>query len=54
MTRKSSKGIVGKATPTPSKRYKVGPGIDFVGENLRFSDEIHRAVKSSPINDIDQ
>lgn len=46
MTRKSKKGIVGKANPTPSVRYNVGPGLDFVEENLRYGNEIKAAVES--------
>ncbi|TDT61169.1 hypothetical protein [Fonticella tunisiensis] len=44
MTRKSHKGIVGKAMPTVSRRYKVGPGIDFVDENLTRGSEINKAI----------
>lgn len=50
MTRKSKKGIVGKSVPTESKRYKIGPGIDFVDMNLRTGEEIIEAVKNSPVN----
>lgn len=49
MVRKSKKGIVGKATPTTFHRYKVGPGIDFVQENLTNGNEISRAVKDAKI-----
>lgn len=40
MTRKSKKGVVGKAIPTQHKRYEVGPGIDLIDENLKNSKEI--------------
>lgn len=46
MVRKSKKGIVGKALPTSSHRYKVGPGIDFVQNNLTNGIEIAGAVKN--------
>lgn len=42
MVRKSKKGIVGKALPTMSKRYRIGKGLDFVKERLLFGDEIER------------
>lgn len=44
MVRKSKKGIVGKALPTSSHRYKVGPGIDFVQNNLTNGIEISSAI----------
>lgn len=47
MVRKSKKGIVGKALPTLSHRYKVGPGIDFVQDNLISGTEIASAVRNA-------
>lgn len=47
MVRKSKKGIVGKAMPTSSHRYKVGPGIDFVQDNLTNGIEISKAVHNA-------
>lgn len=47
MVRKSKKGIVGKATPTTTHRYRIGPGIDFVQENLTNGNEISRAVENA-------
>lgn len=35
MVRKNKKGILGKALPTMSKRYKIGPGIDLIDEKFR-------------------
>lgn len=40
MTKKSKKGIVGKAIPTQHERYEVGPGIDLIDENLKNGKEI--------------
>jgi hypothetical protein len=45
MTRKSKKGIVGKAMPTPSQRPEVGTGISFKDNNLATSDQIEREIK---------
>lgn len=45
MTRKTKKGIVGKAMPTPSQRPKVGVGIGFKENNLTTSEEIDQAIK---------
>lgn len=47
MTRKSRKGVVGKAMPSNKRIHKIGPGIDFVKEGLRFGDEIDRAVRKA-------
>lgn len=40
MVRKSRKGIVGKALPTMSKRYRIGEGIDFIKEKLKMQEGI--------------
>jgi hypothetical protein len=45
MVRKSRKGVVGKALPTATARYDVGPGIDFKSENLSDGDQISSAVR---------
>lgn len=45
MTRKSKKGVVGKAMPTQSQRPEVGPGIGFKENDLRIGEEIEQAVK---------
>lgn len=50
MVRKSKKGIVGKATPTASHRYRIGPGIDFVRQNLTNGSEISRATQDAKSN----
>lgn len=50
MVRKSKKGIVGKAIPTSSHRYKVGPGIDFVQDNLTNGIAISIADKNARAN----
>lgn len=48
MTRKSHKGIVGKAgslEATKRHRYKTGAGIGFKEENLTSSKEIEENLK---------
>lgn len=45
MTRKSKKGIVGKY-PDVKNRGEVGPGIDFVKDNLTTGAEIEEAIKN--------
>ena len=50
MVRKSKKGIVGKSNPTSSHRYKVGPGIDFVQDNLTNGYEISQAARNAEVN----
>lgn len=45
MTRKSKKGIVGKAIPSPSQRPEVGPGIGFKEHDLRTGKEIEEAIE---------
>ena len=45
MTRKNMKGIVGVETPTKSKRYPTGVGLDFKKENTTTSEEIEQAIK---------
>lgn len=50
MVRKSKKGIVGKSTPTMHHRYRIGPGTDFVQENLTNGYEISKAVRNAKID----
>lgn len=50
MVRKSKKGIVGKAMPTTSHRYKVGPGIDFVQDKLTNGLEISKAAAEAVVD----
>ncbi|MDF2521580.1 MAG: hypothetical protein K0R84_2208 [Clostridia bacterium] len=45
MTRKSKKGIVGKATPTFTQRPEVGVGLGFKEDNVKTGLEIEQAVK---------
>lgn len=45
MTRKSKKGVVGKAIPTLTQRPEVGPGIGFKDEDLRTGQQIEQAIK---------
>lgn len=45
MTRKSKKGIVGKAMPTLTQRPEVGPGIGFKEHDLRTGEEIEKAIR---------
>jgi len=45
MTRKSKKGIVGKAVPTLTQRPDVGVGISFKDNNLVTSKEIDAEIK---------
>lgn len=50
MTRKSHKGIVGKAgslQATKNHRYKTGEGIGFKEENLTSSKEIEEFLKET-------
>lgn len=45
MTRKSKKGIVGKAMPTLTQRPEVGMGLDFKQNNVATAKEIDQEIK---------
>lgn len=47
MTRKSKKGIVGKGTHAGEPGNEIGPGLDFVKDELKFGKDIDNAVKDA-------
>ncbi|MFZ5968040.1 MAG: hypothetical protein ACOYVK_12830 [Bacillota bacterium] len=45
MTRKSMKGIVGKANPTLHTKEDVGVGIDFTKDHVSDGDAIEAVIE---------
>lgn len=50
MTRKTHKGIVGKAMPTSRRRYLTGIGLGFKEENLTSTQDIDKFIKEQKNN----